>query len=146
MEHIEFVYTVGMAESDVERHLREAETGVLSLADGDRAYAVPVHSYYQQGNLLFRLTDDGDSEKLEFLESTTEACFVVYGATNGDSWSVVARGPVGPVEDSDAYDAAAVNERFGPARVFDEDVGDTEIRLFELRAESVTGRQTPRFG
>jgi hypothetical protein len=146
VEHIEFVYTVGMPESDVERHLREAETGVLSLADGDRAYAVPVHSYYQEGTLLFRLTDDDDSEKLAFLESTTEACFVIYGATNGDSWSVVVRGPVGPVEDADAYDAAAINERFGPARIFDEDVGDTDVRLFELRAASVTGRQTPRFG
>ena len=146
MEHVEYVYTVGMAEPDVERHLREAETGVLSLADGDRAYAVPVHAHYHEGTLLFRLTDDGDSEKLAFLDATTEACFVLYGATNGESWSVLVRGPVDPVDDPERYDAAAINERFGPARVFDEDVGDTDVGLFALRAESVTGRQTPRFG
>lgn len=146
MEHIDYVYTVGMAESDVERHLEAAETGVLSLADGSRAYAVPVHCHYRDGTLLFRLTDDGDSEKLAFLDATTEACFVRYGATNGDSWSVVVRGPVSAVEDSGRYDAAAINERFGPARIFDESIDDTDVRLFELRAESVTGRQTPRFG
>jgi hypothetical protein len=146
MEHIEYVYTVGMPESDVERHLREAETGVLSLADGSRAYAVPVHCHYQAGGVLFRLSDDDDSEKLAFLDATTEACFVVYGATNGESWSVVVRGSIGPVEDPERYDAAAINERFGPVRIFDEDVGDTAIELFELRAASVTGRKTPRFG
>jgi nitroimidazol reductase NimA-like FMN-containing flavoprotein (pyridoxamine 5'-phosphate oxidase superfamily) len=146
VEHIEFVYTVGMTEEDVERHLGEAETGVLSLADEGRAYAVPVHCHYHEGAFLFRLTDDDDSEKLAFLDATTEACFVLYGATNGDSWSVLVRGPVGTVDDPDRYDAAAINERFGPVRLFDEDVGDTDVRLFELRADSVTGRATPRFG
>jgi hypothetical protein len=144
VQHIEYVYTVGMEESDVERHLGEAETGVLSLADGDRAYAVPVHCYYRDGTLLFRLTDDADSEKIDFVEATSEACFVLYGATNGDSWSVLVRGPIDAVDDD--VDEAAINERFGPARVFDEEIDDTEIRLFELRAESVTGRRTPRFG
>jgi hypothetical protein len=146
VEHIEFVYTVGMEESDVERHLDGAETGVLSLADDSRAYAVPVHCHYRDGSLLFRLTDDDDSEKLAYLDATTEACFVLYGATNGDSWSVLVRGPIGPVTEPERYDAAAINERFGPTRVFDEDVGDLDVELFELRAESVTGRKTPRFG
>lgn len=146
MEHIEFVYTVGMSEEDVEQHLTDAETGVLSLADESRAYAVPVHCKYENGVLVFRLTDDADSEKLAFLDATTEACFVLYEATNGNSWSVVVRGPVSLVEDAEQYDEAAINERFGPARIFDEDIGDTEVRLYELDAESVTGRQTPRFG
>jgi nitroimidazol reductase NimA-like FMN-containing flavoprotein (pyridoxamine 5'-phosphate oxidase superfamily) len=145
VEHIEYVYTVGMSEEDVERHLSDAETGVLSLADGSRAYAVPVHCKYADGVLLFRLTDDDDSEKLAFLDATTEACFVLYEATNGDSWSVLARGSVASVDDPARYDEAAINERFGPARVFDEDVDDTDVRLFELDVESVTGRRTPRF-
>ena len=143
MEHIDFIYTIGMDESDVERHLTAAETGVLSLADESRAYAVPVHCQYQEGTVLFRLTDDHEgSEKIDFIDATTEACFVVYEATNGDSWSVVVRGPVERVTDPEAYDAAAINERFGPARLFDEDVADTDIELFELRGESVTGRRT----
>ncbi|WP_136588644.1 pyridoxamine 5'-phosphate oxidase family protein [Salinigranum halophilum] len=146
MEHIDYVYTVGMSEEDVERHLAAAETGVLSLADESRAYAVPVHCKYEDGVLLFRLTDDADSEKLTFLDATTEASFVLYEATNGDSWSVLVRGPVTPVDDPDQYDEAAINERFGPARIFDEDIGDTDVQLFELDIESVTGRQTPRFG
>jgi hypothetical protein len=146
MEHIEYVYTVGMSEEAVERHLSGAETGVLSLADGSRAYAVPVHCAYDEGVVVFRLTDDDDSEKLAFLDATTEACFVLYDATDGESWSVLVRGPVSRVDDPDRHDAAAINERFGPARLFDEDVGDTEVHLFELDVQSVTGRKTPRFG
>jgi hypothetical protein len=146
MEHINYVYTVGMDESDVERLLEAAETGVLSLADGGRAYAVPVHCQYHAGTVYFRLSDDGDSEKLAFLDATTEACFVVYRATNGESWSILVRGPVDAVGDVEEDDAAAINDRFGPVRLFDEDVGDTGVELFELDAESVTGRRTPRFG
>jgi nitroimidazol reductase NimA-like FMN-containing flavoprotein (pyridoxamine 5'-phosphate oxidase superfamily) len=145
MDHIEYVYTVGMDESDVERLLDATETGVLSLADGSRAYAIPVHCQYHAGTLLLRLTDDDDSEKVRFLDATTEACFVSYRATNGESWSIVVRGPIDAVDDPDAYDAAAVNERFGPARLFDEAVDETDVRLFELDAASVTGRRTPRF-
>jgi hypothetical protein len=146
VEHIEYVYTVGMSEEDVEEHLEAAETGVLSLADGNRAYAVPVHCAYGDGVLVFRLTDDDDSEKLSFLDATTEACFVVYDATNGDSWSVLVRGPVSAVDDPERHDEAAINEQFGPARIFDESVDDTDVRLFELDVESVTGRRTPQFG
>lgn len=145
MEHINYVYTVGMDESDVERLLGEAETGVLSLADGSRAYAVPVHCQYRAGTVYFRLSDDDDSEKLAFLDATTEACFVVYRATNGESWSILVRGPVAAVDRAERADAAEVNDQFGPVRIFDEDVGNTAVRLFELDAESVTGRRTPRF-
>lgn len=143
MDQIDYSYTVGMTESDVERRLEAAETGVLSLADEGRAYAVPVHCQYEGGTVFVRLTDDDDSEKLAFLEATTEACFVCYQATNGESWSIVVRGPVEAVSD-ERYDAAAINERFGPVRLFDEDVGDTDVSVFALRAVSITGRRTPR--
>lgn len=133
-----------MTESDVERHLRTAETGVLSLADGGRAYALPVHCHYDGATVAFRLSDDGDSEKLAFLEATTEACFVCYGATNGESWSVLVRGDV--TERTSEVDPTTVNERFGPTRIFDEDIGSTEVRLYELVPTSVTGRKTPRYG
>lgn len=144
MDNIQYVYTVGMDDAEVERRLREAETGVLSLADEGRAYAVPVHSFYRAGRLVFRLTDDGHSEKLAFVETTTEACFVVYGATNGDSWSVLAQGAIRrlPPEAADSYDAEAINRRFGPARIFDEDVADTDVAIYELDVETVTGRRT----
>ena len=143
MKHVDYVYTVGMTESDLERRLDAAETGVLSLADGGRAYAVPVHCQYEAGTVLVRLTDDDTSEKLAFLETTTEACFVCYQATNGESWSIVVRGPVEAVSDEE-YDAAIINERFGPARLFDEDVAETDVAVYALRAASITGRRTPR--
>ncbi|MFC6838192.1 pyridoxamine 5'-phosphate oxidase family protein [Halomarina ordinaria] len=145
MEHIEFVYTMGMDEADVERRLRDAEAGVLSLADGDDAYAVPVSHHYEDGSVFFRLSDDAHSEKLAFVETTRRACFVVYGVEGADeSWSVVATGTLRPVEGAAAerFDAAGINDRFGPLRVFDEAIDEVDVVVLELDVEEVTGRRT----
>ena len=95
---IEFAYTRGLDDEDVERFLREAPTGVLALADGDEAYAVPVVHEYRDGSLYFHLGDHPGSTKLSFADSTTTATYVVYDAEPTDdpealtSWSVLARG------------------------------------------------------
>lgn len=41
-EHVGFTYTAGMDEERVKKRLKAAETGVLALADGSDAYAVPL--------------------------------------------------------------------------------------------------------
>ena len=60
MEHVEYVYTFGMDDEEVERHLREAMTGVLSLARDDDArhdFALRVHGFGRGcRGALFRLT------------------------------------------------------------------------------------------
>jgi hypothetical protein len=140
LEHVEFVYTAGMDEEELDEWLREGETGVLALADGGRAYAVPVSYYYDGEALFFRLGDDAHSKKLDFVETTAEACFLRYGLDGEDSWSVIATGQLR--RDDDALDAETINERFTSLRVFDEAIDDLELVMFRLDIETLTGRRT----
>ena len=145
MEHVDFTYTAGMDEAQVDQRLRDTETGVLSLADDDDAYAIPLAFHYDGGDaLLLRLGRFADSEKMAYLESTRRACFVLYGYESPrESWSVLVTGELHPVPPGDdRYEDAAVNRAFPDLRVFDEDVAEIEIELYELRMETVTGRET----
>ncbi|MFC7128757.1 pyridoxamine 5'-phosphate oxidase family protein [Haloferax chudinovii] len=146
MRDIRFVYTVGTDPETVAERLSSASSGVLSLADGGRSYAIPAHVSYDPdgGRLLFRLTDDGGSEKLAFIEETEEATFVCYEDEGKDSWSVMARGPIRVLPDDERPDAATINELFGGVRVFDEEVDDLEFHLVELELDELTGRETAR--
>ncbi len=140
MEHVEYVYTFGMDETELERKLEESDTGVLSLArDGD-AYALPVSFHYDGERILLRFGVEEGSEKVSFVETTDTASFVVYEATGEESWSILAQGSLVPAPDT--LNEAEINERFVPLRVFDESLGDVEPELYELRIESVTGRKT----
>ena len=145
MEHVEFTYTTGMGREEAERRLREAETGVLSLAAGGDAYGIPLAHHYEGGDsVLFRLGVDDDSEKADYMAATERACYVVYGYESHDrSWSVLVRGPIEQVSAGEEdLDVAEVNRQYPEIRVFDEDVESMEIQLFELDAESITGRST----
>ena len=145
MEHVEYVHTAGMDRDAVEARLRETETGVLSLADGDEAYGLPMAHYYEGGDsIVFRLGVDDDSEKVAFLESTERACYVVYSYESPErSWSVLARGEIHPLSAGDErFDVAEINRQFPDLRIFDEDVAELDVRLFELRADTITGRKT----
>jgi hypothetical protein len=142
MDHISYVETFGMTERELGDHLRGVEAGVLALADGGDAYAVPVSFRYDAGRFLLRLTDDGDSEKLSFLRSTGAATFVAFGRDGTDSWSVLARGPLVELDEDERASVLADADAFGPVRLFDEAVSEVEVRVFDLDAESVTGRRT----
>ena len=130
MRNVEFVYTLGMDEAEVGEYLSRAETGVLSLAkDGE--------------DVFVRLGEREGSEKLEFLEATTAASLVVYDAGDEESWSVLLRGDL--VREGEAS-ATAINERFGPMRIFGETVQELDAALYRFDVESVTGRRTPLNG
>ncbi|MBX0295576.1 pyridoxamine 5'-phosphate oxidase family protein [Haloarcula nitratireducens] len=144
---VEFAYTEGMSEDEVAAHLRETPHGVLSLADGGDAYAIPVFHHYEDGALYFRLGETPDSRKAAYIETTETATYVVYEAAATDDpeeqqgWSVLARGPVREVPSDDpAYDAVSINERFSPIRIFDEALDDVELTLYELSIEELAGR------
>jgi hypothetical protein len=146
VDYVDYVYTVGMDDAEVERRLRGAEAGVLALADDGVAYAVPVSHVYEDGVVYLRLSDDDDDpRKLRFADATVEASFLVYGVeAPGDSWSVLCAGPLREVTDpaEAGFDAATVNERFGALRIFDEALEDVGLRLYALDVERLTGRRT----
>jgi len=140
MDHVEYVYTEGMDETEIDERVRAGEHGVLALADGGEAYAVPLSYHYDGERLLLRVSDHDDAEKVRFLERTERATFVLYEGTTDDSWSIHVRGPARPW-DGDADDAT-LNEWFPPFRLFDEPVEDVEMTVYELVMESVVGRRT----
>ncbi|MFP9191782.1 pyridoxamine 5'-phosphate oxidase family protein [Natronosalvus vescus] len=151
MKHVEYTHTFGMDEETVERRLRDAETGVLSLASGSDSYAIPVAHYYDD-QLYFRLGVTRGSAKQAYLESTETACYIVYGTEKTadprkiDSWSVHVTGSLSQLTgaERDRFDTAESNRHFAPIRVFDEDIEDIEISIVELEIETITGRTTGR--
>lgn len=150
MEHVEYAYTRGMDESEVEERLRTTETGVLALSDGGESYAIPLDHYYEDGNLYFRLGITEGSEKRDFIEATERSSYVLYGAEATedprelDSWSIVIEGTLRKLTDEQRqyFDTAEINRDFAPIRVFDEDIEEIDIELFELEIDRMTGRIT----
>lgn len=141
MEHAEYVYTVGMDTADIDQYLRAGSHGVLALADGDDAYAVPLSYHYDGERLLLRVSAHGDdSEKRRYLDTTDTATFVCFAADADGSWSIHVRGPV--EEWDGTVDETTLNEWFPPFRLFDEAVEDVTFTLYELTMESVVGRRT----
>jgi hypothetical protein len=139
-----------MEDAEISDRLRDVGTGVLGLATGRDAYAIPIAHYYDGESLYFRLGRTEHSEKWEAIEKTETASYVVHGTEPTDdpkeleSWSIVVRGPLSPVPESEhgRFDAAAINEQFAPIRVFDEPIEDVEIVILELEMDSITGRTT----
>lgn len=148
MENVEFTYTTGLPRTDVESRLRQRTHGTLSLCRDGEAYSVPLSHHYEDGALYFRFANTPDSKKKRFLETTERATYVVYdaeptaAARELDSWSVHASGPL-TLLPADAMDAATVNDRFAPFRVFDEDVSEVSVELVRMDCESLVGRETP---
>lgn len=145
MDHVEYTYTTGMPDEELNERLHAADFGVLSLAREGEAYAIPVSFHYDDGRVLLRLGTESDSEKVRFLEATERATLLVYEAPNEDeSWSVLLRGPIRPLPEDERADIsdADVNEWFAPFRVFDESIEDVTWELYELDPDSVTGRKT----
>lgn len=145
MDRIEYVHTFGMDRETIDRRLEEHDVGLLALADDSSAYAIPIGYHYDGASLYIRLADDGSSTKMAYLESTTEACFCLYGNGSGtDGWSVLITGRLrkcSPAE-RESFDATTLNESFHRLYVFDQNIEAISVELFELEIESITGRRT----
>lgn len=150
MEHVEYAYTRGMDDAEIEERLRTAETGVLALSGDGDAYAIPLAHYYDGEGLYFRLGSTEGSTKREFRETTETACYVLYGTEPTDdpreleSWSIVVTGQLVDLPETEhgRFDTAEINRRFSPIRVFDEAIEDIDITIAELDIDTVTGRRT----
>ena len=143
MEDIEYTYTVGMDEPEVEAVLADHRTGTLALAADGEAYSIPVAYHYEGDAVYFRLGEHPDSEKMHFLDATERACLVVYDhdPETNTSWSVVVRGSVSRSDE----DVPGIEERsayYVPLRVFDEPIEDVDPVLVRLDIDEITGRRT----
>ncbi|WIV68359.1 pyridoxamine 5'-phosphate oxidase family protein [Natrialbaceae archaeon AArc-T1-2] len=145
MDRIEYIYTFGMDETEIGDRLDAHDVGVLSLANEGAAYAIPVGYQFDDSSLYIRLSATDSSKKMAFLEATTEASFLLYEVEPpDDSWSIVATGELRRLtgEEREAFDATTVNREFRRLRIFDEDVAEVDLEIYELEIETLTGRKT----
>lgn len=141
MDHVEYVYTTGMTETEIDNQLQAGQHGVLALADRNDAYALPLSYHYDGENLLLRISEhDSESEKLHYLETTESALFLCYEGTPTESWSIQIRGPIHRYQGD--IDETTINEWFPPFRIFDESIENVEFSLYKLEMNEVTGRKT----
>lgn len=144
-ENVDALHGIEMPREEIDRLLVAEGVGLLSLADGGRAYAVPISFGYDGEDRLyfFAIRFGEGSRKAEFVERTEEASFAVYTVESSTKWrSVLASGEVGPVPEADhermeevMYDNALA------ARLFPYEEPVTEIRKTELRIDSLSGRK-----
>jgi hypothetical protein len=144
MDHVDYRYTTGMTDEEVDERLREGTTAVLSLARGGDAYAVPVAYHYDGEHIYLRLTDDGHSTKMAFVEATDRATVLFHEVSEAGSWSILAEGTLRRLEgeEAEAFDATAINDAFDDLRIFDEAIDEVEIAIYELEPAALTGRRT----
>jgi len=132
----------GMTDAEIDDFLREQGTGILALADENRAYAVPISFGYETGRAVFAYWQFGtDSDKIAYTETTERACLAVYEIKSQFDWrSVLAFGSlreltpkewteVGELMDDNAWspDLSSVGKR------------RLSIVGYELEIEEVTG-------
>jgi len=67
-----------MAESEEIKFIKDHKSGVLSLIDGDRPYAVPLEHYFDGKSLHFIISSREDRRKINCIKNNTNACFVIY--------------------------------------------------------------------
>ena len=145
LDRIEYVYTFGMDDDEIVEELETNDVGILSLASDGVAYAVPVSFHHDESSLYLRLTSDGASKKLSYVDDTAEACFSLYAVESSrKSWSIVATGPIHELSaaEQEQFDEATINEQFSELRIFDEEIDTVEWTIYELEMEELTGRKT----
>ncbi|WP_418281396.1 pyridoxamine 5'-phosphate oxidase family protein [Halorubrum sp. DTA98] len=151
MKHIDYAYTRGMDDAEVDELLRETDSGVLAQCHDGEVHAIPLVHYYDGDELYFRFGTTDDSTKRIFVEPAETVCYTLYDTyptddpRELDSWSIVITGRLAEVPDDEyeRFDTAEINDRFSPIRIFGEAIADVEITIVELEPERVTGRITP---
>lgn len=145
--------THSMDDEAIRTFLDGQRTGVLSLAEGSDAYAVPVSFTFDEASeaFYFRLGYGPDSLKREYVDATDRTTFVVHGETDAGWRSVLARGPLEELDTSAERHARyprgtdrpevqrAVRDLEIPFYQVFEDPDDVEFTLVRLAADEITG-------
>jgi nitroimidazol reductase NimA-like FMN-containing flavoprotein (pyridoxamine 5'-phosphate oxidase superfamily) len=134
-----------MSRAETDALLARHETGVLSLADGDEPYAIPIsYGYDGEARTFFlRLVSTPESEKREFLSSSPAVRLVVSEETEPEYRSVVVKGTLTEIS-NDEMTVERI-EQFGDAKrplfeIWGESKTDLRIQLYELDADDISGR------
>lgn len=135
---------VPMDDDQVNEFLRDHGQGILSLADSNDAYAVPISFGYDGEALYFVFHKFGEnSEKLDFVTATNRAAFTVYKFDSQTRWrSVIVCGHLEKVHEENQVKADEIlfeNAQFVSLFPHGEPVTD-QLR-FRLTPDVITGQQ-----
>lgn len=126
--------------------LSDHETGVLSLANADEPYSVPVSYGYDADKRRFflRLVSAPDSDKDRFLAASPRASLVVYEEDEPVYRSVVAEGALQkiPRAELDEEDVAQYGQAKRPLfEVWGTSLPELDVGLYRLDPETLNGRR-----
>jgi len=135
-----------LSDGEVDSFLGRHETGVISLAQEGKSYAVPISYGYDSSRRRFylRLVSNPESEKREFLKSTPHTRLVVYEENDPLYTSVVATGTLDEIRRDDL--TVEHIEQYGEAKrplfeVWGESLPALNVRLYRLDPDELTGRR-----
>jgi len=132
-----------MGRAEIDDLLQGRGAGVLSLTDGSETYGIPESFGYDGELLYFQLVYDGDSEKMQLMESTETASFTVF--TEEPAESVLVRGALERVPETAqtrAATAIAENANIPTLNVFpNTGPDDLSMAFFQLVPEEFSGRK-----
>lgn len=138
-----------MTEGELNDFLGRHETGVLSLANDDEPYAIPISYGYNATEQTFymRLVSTPESEKRQFLGASPRVRLVVYEEVDeGTTYrSAIATGPLEEI----SPDELTVEhiEQYGEAKrplfeIWGQSKQDLNINLYNLAPDELSGRRT----
>lgn len=126
--------------------LGDGGVGVISLAEDDEPYAVPVSYGYDSDDrgIYVRFGFAADSTKRRFVDEGETAVLVVTEEAP-DGWrSVLARGPLSTVAEPalDGRAARSIRKITIPfVSIYEHDPAELSFELYRLSPETLTGRK-----
>lgn len=135
-----------LSDEEIDAFLGRHETGVISLAQEGKSYAIPISYGYDTTHRRFylRLISNPESEKREFLTSTPHTRIVVYEEDDPVYTSVVATGTLSEI----SRDELTVEhiEQYGKAKrplfeIWGESLPALNVQLYRLDPDDLSGRR-----
>ena len=140
------VQSTVLDDEEIDSLLGTGGVGVVSFADGDEPYSIPVSYGYDSGAecLYIRFGFAPESEKREFIDDGATASMVVMAESINGWQSVVARGPLRKVTEMaiDSHAAESVRKINIPfVTIYDKRASELDFELYRLEPDSITGRR-----
>jgi len=137
--------SVELDHEEIDSLLGDGGVGVISFADEDEPYSIPVSYGYDADaeGLYVRLGFAPESEKRRFVDDGRTASLVVTDETPTGWQSVIAKGSLSEVTEMalDPKAAKSVHKvRIPFVTIYDREPSELDFELYRLDAERLTGR------
>lgn len=138
-----------MGGTEIDEFVGSRETGVLTLANENEPYSIPISYGYDAngGTFYMRLVSTPESEKRAFLDSSPAVRLVIYDKkTESETYqSVVAEGTLQELDPAQL--TVEQIEQYGDTKrplfeIWGHGRDELDIKLYEFQPTAVSGRRT----